>query len=96
MTNQDNVSELVQHINIKEGILGEKNINPKMSALLRQAAAESIVLLENEGVLPLKAQSKLAVFGRSQIDYFYVGYGSGGEVNPPYLVNVIQGLEEKV
>lgn len=95
MTNQDNVSELVQHINIKEGILGEKNINPKMSALLRQAAAESIVLLENEGVLPLKAQSKLAVFGRSQIDYFYVGYGSGGEVNPPYLVNVIQGLEEK-
>lgn len=95
MSNQDNVSELVQHINIKEGILGEKNINPKMSALLRQAAAESIVLLENEGVLPLKAQSKLAVFGRSQIDYFYVGYGSGGEVNPPYLVNVIQGLEEK-
>ncbi|MGX7076308.1 glycoside hydrolase family 3 protein [Globicatella sanguinis] len=51
--------------------------------------------MENEGVLPLKAQSKLAVFGRSQIDYFYVGYGSGGEVNPPYLVNVIQGLEEK-
>ncbi|MGX7078291.1 glycoside hydrolase family 3 C-terminal domain-containing protein [Globicatella sanguinis] len=95
MSNQDNVSELVQHINIKEGILGEKKINPKMSALLRQAAAESIVLLENEGVLPLKAQSKLAVFGRSQIDYFYVGYGSGGEVNPPYLVNVIQGLEEK-
>lgn len=95
MSNQDNVSELVQHINIKEGILGEKNINPKMSALLRQAAAESIVLLENEGVLPLKANNKLAVFGRSQIDYFYVGYGSGGEVNPPYLVNVIQGLEEK-
>lgn len=95
MSNQDNVSELVQHINIKAGILGEKKINPKMSALLRQAAAESIVLLENEDVLPLKAQSKLAVFGRSQIDYFYVGYGSGGEVNPPYLVNVIQGLEEK-
>lgn len=95
MSNQDNVSELVQHINIKEGILGEKKFNTKMSALLRQAAAESIVLLENEGVLPLKAQSKLAVFGRSQIDYFYVGYGSGGEVNPPYLVNVNQGLEEK-
>jgi len=95
MSNQDNVSELVQLINIKEDILGEKNFNTKMSALLRQAAAESIVLLENEGVLPLKAQSKLAVFGRSQIDYFYVGYGSGGEVNPPYLVNVIQGLEEK-
>ncbi|MGX7100340.1 glycoside hydrolase family 3 C-terminal domain-containing protein [Globicatella sanguinis] len=95
MTNQDNVSELVQHINIKEGILGEKKFNTKMSALLRQAAAESIVLLENEGVLPLKANNKLAVFGRSQIDYFYVGYGSGGEVNPPYLVNVIQGLEEK-
>lgn len=29
MSNQDNVSELVQHINIKEGILGEKKLTRK-------------------------------------------------------------------
>lgn len=95
MTNTDNVNELVQLINIKEGILGERTSRPEMSALLRSAAAESMVLLENNGVLPLKADSKLAVFGRSQVDYFYVGYGSGGEVNAPYLVNVIDGLKQK-
>lgn len=95
MTNTDNVSELVQHINIKDGILGTKTIRPKMSQLLRQVAAESIVLLENDGVLPLQENTRLSVFGRSQLDYFYVGYGSGGEVNPPYLVNVVEGLKEK-
>lgn len=95
MEKSNNVNELTQHINIKDGIIGEKTIRPKMSKLLREAAAESIVLLENNDILPLKASSKVAVFGRSQIDYFYVGYGSGGEVNPPYLVNLIEGLSKK-
>lgn len=95
MTNTDNVNELVQLINIKEGIIGEKRQRPVMSQLLRTAAAESIVLLENNGVLPLKSDSKVSVFGRSQLDYFYVGYGSGGEVNPPYVVNMLEGLKQK-
>jgi len=59
----------------------------------RLAAAEGIVLLENDGVLPLKPETKLAVFGRVQHDYFYVGYGSGGDVKKPYAVNLIEGLQ---
>lgn len=35
----------------------------------------------------------MAVFGRVQLDWFYVGYGSGGDVNPPYKVNLMEGLE---
>lgn len=95
MTNTDNVNELVQLINIKEGIVGEKKSRPEMSQLLRTAAADSIILLENNGILPLQADSQLAVFGRTQLDYFYVGYGSGGEVNPPYVTHLIDGLEQK-
>ena len=66
MTNSANVNELVQLINIKDGILGERKSRPKMKQLLREAAGESIVLLENDGVLPIKPQSKVAVFGRTQ------------------------------
>ena len=34
----------------------------------------------------------MAVFGRCQLDWFYVGYGSGGDVHPPYRVNLMEGL----
>ncbi len=59
----------------------------------RQAAAESVVLLKNEGVLPLKAEETVSLFGRVQGDTFYVGYGSGGDVKPHYRVSFVEGLE---
>ncbi len=59
----------------------------------RQAAAESVVLLKNEGVLPLKAEETVSLFGRVQGDTFYVGYGSGGDVKPHYKVSFIEGLK---
>ncbi|MBO4384198.1 MAG: glycoside hydrolase family 3 protein [Clostridia bacterium] len=64
----------------------------ELSRLNRAAAADSVVLLENDGVLPLKKTDTLAVFGRCQYDWFYVGYGSGGGVRAPYRVNLIDGL----
>ena len=51
------------------------------------------MLLKNDGTLPLKAGQPVAVFGRCQLDWFYVGYGSGGDVNPPYRVNLMEGLK---
>lgn len=64
--------------------------------LARQAAAEACVLLKNDGhVLPLHKEEEVAVFGRCQYDWFYVGYGSGGDVNPPYLVNLMEGLDNR-
>ena len=58
----------------------------------RQAAAESIVLLKNEDILPLKAEETASLFGRVQGDTFFVGYGSGGDVKPHYKVSFREGL----
>ena len=71
---------------------GHDMVTPEMAALARRAGAEGCVLLKNDGTLPLKGMQKVAVFGRCQLDWFYVGYGSGGDVNPPYRVSLIEGL----
>lgn len=73
--------------------LGEVTITDGMPELLRRAAAETAVLLKNDGVLPYKAENKVSVFGRGQIDWFFTGYGSGGDVKKPYGVNLIDGLK---
>ncbi|EAR10786.1 Beta-glucosidase-related glycosidase [Reinekea sp. MED297] len=61
----------------------------------RQAATEGIVLLENlEQTLPLTEGETLSVFGRCQIDTYRSGTGSGGAVNVPYAISILQGLRE--
>ena len=74
-------------------VMGEPNVNPELVKATRALAAEGIVLLKNDGVLPIKEDKTLAVFGRVQYDYFYVGYGSGGDVKAPYRVNLLEGLK---
>lgn len=65
---------------------------PELSALLRRAATEGAVLLKNDGALPIPAAEQIAVFGRVQNDWFYTGYGSGGDVRKPYQINLMDGL----
>lgn len=72
---------------------GECVVTPGIGALIRQAGAESCVLLKNDGALPLDRTREIAVFGRCQIDWFFVGYGSGGDVNGPYYVGLMEGLD---
>ena len=72
---------------------GHDMVTPEMAALARRAGAEGCVLLKNDGTLPLKAGQPVAVFGRCQLDWFYVGYGSGGDVNPPYRIDLMEGLK---
>ena len=72
---------------------GERDIFGNMPNLIREAAGEGIVLLKNNNALPYNKDTKISVFGRCQLDYFYVGYGSGGDVNAPYFVNVIDGIK---
>ena len=81
------------------GLMQEENtasgsdiVTPEMAYYARQCGAESCVLLKNDGTLPLALDSQVAVFGRCQLDWFYVGYGSGGDVHPPYYVNLLDGL----
>lgn len=74
----------------------EKFIFEQMPPVALKSAQESIVLLKNEkNTLPLKKEQSVSVFGRCQIDYFYVGYGSGGDVKAPYTVNLIDGLKNR-
>lgn len=67
--------------------VGERYVTPGIGEQIRQAGADGIVLLKNDGTLPLENGARIAVFGRCQLDWFYVGYGSGGNVNAPYRVN---------
>ena len=83
--------KLAQALN--KTVEGEPGTTEEMSAACRQAAAEGIVLLKNEDTLPLKADRETAFFGRCQNDWFYVGYGSGGDVNPHYRVSPMAALE---
>lgn len=62
-------------------------------AMARRAAAEGLVLLRNENnALPVKKGERVSVFGRIQLDYYSTGAGSGGMVNTPYEVSVVDGL----
>ena len=57
----------------------------------RQAAGESIVLLRNEDVLPLKGNEKVALYGISALDFVAGGTGSG-DVNKAYVVNMEEAM----
>ena len=62
----------------------------------RQAVAEGSVLLKNDNAaLPIKEGSKIALFGRIQFDYYKSGTGSGGMVNAPYVVSILDALKEE-
>ncbi|MBR5547521.1 MAG: glycoside hydrolase family 3 protein [Clostridia bacterium] len=75
--------------------VGLKDVQPGLPQLCRRAGAEGVVLLKNNGVLPLTKEKTVAVFGRAQVDYFCVGYGSGGDVNPPYRISLLEGLRQE-
>lgn len=88
------ISDLLSRAQTSTIPVGEKRVSDAMTSTLREAAGNGIVLLENDGVLPLQPQTRLNVFGRCQIDSFYVGYGSGGDVNAPYCISYLDALEE--
>ena len=78
------------------------------AAITRQSAAEGIVLLKNNGVLPFRTPQTnhtahvspfnshiiktVALFGENSYDFLSGGTGSGC-VHPPYVVDMLQGLE---
>ena len=61
--------------------------------LARKAAAEGIVLLKNEGILPLKKNIAVAVLGCGAEKTVKGGIGSG-DVNNRKNVSIYQGLKE--
>ena len=62
------------------------------AAITRQASAEGMVLLKNNGALPVKNLKTVALFGVNSYDFFSGGLGSGC-VNVLYVVDMVQGLK---
>ncbi len=74
---------------------GYENYTPKEQeriALGRQVASEGMVLLENNGVLPLNASAKVALFGVGQIGFLHGGSGSGSTF-ADYVVKLPEAME---
>ena len=58
-----------------------------------RAAREGIVLLKNNGVLPLACGSALNLFGKG-INRFRTSASGAGEINPRYRVNLLDAAEQ--
>lgn len=63
------------------------------AAIARKSAAEGIILLKNNGILPLK-ETKVALYGNGSYDITCGGTGSGN-VNRAYTSQLYDGLEKK-
>lgn len=61
------------------------------TALAREAAQKSFVLLKNDAVLPLSSQQKIAVIGRLA-NTPNTGDGGSSKTNPPYVVTPLAGI----
>ena len=57
-----------------------------------RAVSGGIVMLKNDGALPLKKGGTAAVFGRIQLHYYKSGTGSGGMVNVSKVIGITDGL----
>ena len=69
-------------------------LSPKHIEKTRKAACEGMVLLKNNGILPLKKGQRIAVFGIGQADYQRGGTGAG-IVRVPFEKTLLDGLREK-
>ncbi len=65
--------------------------SPEHIELSKKAATEGIVLLKNNGSLPLSANETVALFGKATIEYIKGGGGSG-DVHCPYIRNIYEGF----
>ena len=63
-------------------------------ARTRTVAQEGMVLLKNDGTLPLKKGQRIAVFGAAQTDYMRGGTGAG-IVRCAFEKTLLDGLTEK-
>lgn len=70
-------------------------ILPGFDRYCRKAAAEGAVLLKNERqTLPIKKDECVSVFGRCQMETYRSGTGSGGAVNVPYKISILEGMRQ--
>lgn len=68
---------------------------PAHTAVAREAAEKSAVLLTNNGVLPLPEQAAVAVFG-NLAQLVNTGDMGSSRVRPPYVVTALEGLSNRL
>ncbi len=74
--------------------LPEKPVK-EFASVAREMATEGMVLLKNENeILPITKDDVVSVFGRTQMDYYKSGTGSGGSVNVEYITDIPGSLVE--
>ena len=90
-----NVRRMLEYIVKTPRFRGYKFSNrPDLKAhaqITRQSSTEGMVLLKNDGVLPIRNLKTVALFGVNSYDFMSGGLGSGG-VNVPYVVDMVEGL----
>ncbi len=67
-------------------------LSPAHVQVSLEAAQEGMVLLKNDGALPLKKGTPVALLGKGGFDYVKGGGGSG-DVHTAYVRNVPEGIE---
>ncbi|MDO4959193.1 MAG: glycoside hydrolase family 3 N-terminal domain-containing protein [Prevotellaceae bacterium] len=91
-----NVSRILSLIEKTPRYKGYKYSNkPDLKAhaqVTRQSALEGMVLLKNEGSLPLAEKQSIGLYGCTSYDFIAGGTGSGN-VNHAYVVSLTEGLE---
>lgn len=91
-----NVSRILSLIEKTPRYKGYKYSNkPDLKAhaqVTRQSALEGMVLLKNEGTLPLAEKQSIGLYGCTSYDFIAGGTGSGN-VNHAYVVSLTEGLE---
>ena len=92
-----NVRRILEYVVKTPHFKGYKYSNkPDIQAhakLTREAAPEGMVLLKNENkTLPLESGKKTALFGITSYNLYAGGTGSG-DVNKPYVIDLVKGLE---
>ena len=91
-----NVRRMLEYIVKTPRFRGYKFSNkPNLQAhaqITRQSSTEGMVLLKNNGVLPISGLKTVALFGVNSYDFLAGGLGSGA-VNVPYSVDMVTGLK---